>query len=81
MEYFVKKNLKLSLDFDRYVTKNPQTLDRIPNGSWVVFTVRGDDKFNKLSWALAGRMTKQKQKMVEARKESKRWKIVEPVSI
>lgn len=75
--YFIKKNLKLSLAFDDYIAKHPSVLNRIPNDSLVIFTVKGDEEFNKMSWIVAGRAQVEKQKVVEARKEGARWNVKE----
>jgi hypothetical protein len=79
--YFVKKNLKLSLAFDNYINKYPAILNKIPNDSLVVFTVRGDEAFNKMSWVIAGRAYAEKDKVIEARKEGHKWNVrkFEPV--
>lgn len=74
---FVKKNIKLSLDFDRYVSRNPKVLNRIPNGAWLVFTMKGDEDFNRMSWTIAGKIKADKQKIVEAHKEGNRWTVRE----
>jgi len=73
--HFIKKNLKLSLAFDDYIAKYPSVLNKIPNDSLIIFTVKGDEEFNKMSWIVAGRAQVEKQKIVEARKEDNRWKI------
>jgi hypothetical protein len=72
---FVKKNMKLSLDFDRYISRNPKILNSIPNGAWLVFTKKGDDNFNRMSWTIAGKIKADKQKIIEARKEGSRWNV------
>lgn len=74
-KYFVKRNLELSLAFDNYINKYPSVLNKIPNDSLVVFTVRGDEKFNKMSWVVAGRAYAEKNKVIEARKEGSRWNV------
>jgi len=74
-KYFIKKNLKLSLAFDNYINRYPSVLNKIPNDSLVVFTVKGDEEFNKMSWIVAGRAQSEKQKVIEARKEGNRWNV------
>lgn len=67
---FVKKNIELSLEFDRYLAKHPDALEKIPQGACVIITQKGAQAFNKESRSLA---TKIKQKCIEARKEGSRW--------
>jgi len=77
---FVEKNIKLSLEFDRYVSKNPQVFKKIPNGACVVFTERGKAGFNKNSRVMAEKVSaRSHQKCIEARKEGSRW-ILQPMS-
>lgn len=72
-EKFIKKNIKLSLEFDRYISKNPDTIAKIPRGAYVVMTVKGDEKFNRNSRSLAhkGKI----KRYIEARKEGARWSL------
>lgn len=76
-KYFIKKNLKLSLAFDKYINKYPAVLNKIPNNSLVVFTVRGDEVFNKMSGAVAERAQMEKQKVIEAHKLGNKWNVAQ----
>ena len=67
---FVKKNIKLSLEFDRYLSKHPDALAKIPQGACVIITQKGDKVFNQEGKSIAGKV---KQKCIEARKEGSRW--------
>ena len=72
---FIQKNIKLSLDFDSYASKNPQIYDNIPKGSWVVLTVKGDTKFNRQSKSLTKNAPLKKNKVIIARKDGKKWAV------
>ena len=72
---FVTKNIKLSLDFDRYVNRKPDALIKVTKGSWIIFTVKGDSKFNAESRSLGNKIVTSKKKVIEARKEGSRWTI------
>jgi len=71
---FVKKNIKLSLEFDSYAARHPSIYKKIPNGSWVIFTDTRDTKFSTLSRTLAH--SARTGKVVEAYKEAGAWKVV-----
>ena len=77
---FIKKNIKLSLEFDRYLAKNPATFEKIPNNACLVLTVDGDDAFNQESKAMVRIAKSQRQKCVEARKEGERW-VLGPLAV
>jgi hypothetical protein len=72
-ETFVKKNIQLSLELDEYLAKHPQLFNNIPNGAYVVITLKEDKKFNTRSLSLIkdGR----RKKIVEAQKSGSRWTI------
>lgn len=72
---FVKKNLALGLEFDHYVVRNARVLAKIPNGAHIVITVKGDDAFNRSSKELVKKVSGARSKMVEARKEGRKWTI------
>ena len=72
---FIQKNIKLSLDFDSYASRNPKIYDNIPKGSWVVLTVKGDAKFNRLSKSLVKNARVKKEKIVIAQRDGKKWKV------
>jgi hypothetical protein len=74
---FIKKNIKLSLEFDRYLAKNPEAFDKIPNKACVMITVEGDDDFNRESKTMVRAAKSEKQKCVEAHKKGGRW-VLEP---
>jgi hypothetical protein len=75
MNKFVKKNIRLSMEFDSYIWRHPRVLEKIPNKSVVYFTVVGDDDFNVWSGIAAGKVADRKDKFVQVRKEKNRWKI------
>jgi hypothetical protein len=69
----IKKNIRLSLEFDNYIAKHPKLYDSIPNGAYIVITIKGDEKFNEDSISIV-RKRKLKQ-AVEAHKTDSRWTI------
>ena len=68
---FIQKNIRLSLEFDRYLSRHPHLIALIPNGAHVIITVKGDRMFNKNSMSLVER--DRIHKVIEARKEGARW--------
>ncbi len=80
-ETFIKKNIKLFLEFDSYISSRPDLFMKIPNKGIVIITVKGDEKFNQLSRSLVVNMNPSKKKVVEARKEGSRWRILSPAHI
>jgi len=70
---FIKKNVKLSLEFDSYLAKHPKLFEDIPSGAYIIITVRGDAKFNKDS--LSTIRDAERKKVVEAHKSSNRWSL------
>lgn len=72
-EAFIKKNVKLSLEFDDYLVKHPKLFSEIPNGAYIVITLNGDRKFNVESLSLV--RDKQRKKVVEAHKSGSAWSI------
>lgn len=70
---FVEKNIKLSLEFDKYISRHPSAYKKIPHGSCIVFSVKGDEEFNKNSRMLVGEARQQNQKCIEVRKDGARW--------
>jgi len=72
-ETFVKKNVKLSLEFDNYLVKHPQLFDSIPNGAYVVITINDDARFNAQSMSLI--KDKRRKKIVEAHRAGSTWHV------
>lgn len=75
---FIQKNIKLSLDFGRYVSGHPSAYKKIPKGAHVFFIVKGDNKFNQNSRELVEKTKERGQRYIEARKEGTRWSIRQP---
>ncbi|MEJ0021261.1 MAG: DUF5647 family protein [Candidatus Doudnabacteria bacterium] len=73
---FVQKNIKLSFEFDKYASKNPRVWNKIPNGSLVIFTIKGDDAFNTWSGYSAGKVKGKNQKVIQAIKEHNTWRVL-----
>lgn len=71
-QQYIEQNIKLTLEFDRYLATHPNAYEKIPRGSCVVITKEGDSVFNKVSQKIA---EKSSEKCVEAHKAGKRWTI------
>ena len=78
-ENFIKKNVKLSLEFDNYIARHPELFDSIPDGATVIMTLKGDDEFNDASISIV-RNSRSKRPVVEAQKEGSHWSI-QPLQI
>jgi len=72
-EAFIKKNVKLSLEFDEYLAKHPKMFEDIPNGAYIVITINGDKKFNRDSISIVRDM--RRKKLIEAHKSSNQWSL------
>lgn len=72
-EAFIKKNVKLSLELDSYLAKHPDLFEKIPNGAYIVITVKNDRKFNDDSISTIKDI--RRKRVVEAHKVSNRWDI------
>jgi hypothetical protein len=72
-EQFIKKNIKLSLEFDRYVVEHPDLFKSIPNGAYVIVTLKNDAKFSQQSRKLV--KEPRRKKVVEAQKAGSTWTI------
>lgn len=70
---FINKNIKLSLEFDSYISRRPDILAKLPNKAVIVFTVKGDEAFNKNSLALAEKIRTRGRKIIEVKKVGNRW--------
>jgi hypothetical protein len=75
---FTKKNIKLSLQFNRFLSNNPHLYDKIPNKSILAFTIKGDRYFNQCSKNLIDSVGVNKRKIVEIQKQGSKWKILSP---
>ena len=72
-EAFIKKNVKMSLEFDDYLVKHPDLISKIPNGAYIVITLSDDTGFNDQSLSMI--KDKRRKKVVEAHKSGKAWSI------
>ncbi len=72
-EAFIKKNTKLSLEFDDYLSKHPDLFEAIPNGAYIVIAVQEDNQFNAQSLSLI--RDRRHKKIVEARKVGASWHV------
>jgi hypothetical protein len=69
----VQKNIKLSLDFDSYVSKHPKVLNRVPSGAHIVFILTNDKKFSESNLDIA--RNSRSGRFVVAHKKGSDWKI------
>jgi len=72
-EQFVKKNINLSLEFDKYIVEHPQAFKNIPKGAYVVVTLKNDPVFSRESRSLI--KDPRRKKVVEAQKSGSNWTI------
>lgn len=72
---FIKKNLELSLEFDRQVVRNPDIMAKVPSGACIIITTKGDKNFNRESRYLAEKAAKSGEKCFEAQKAGNHWAI------
>jgi hypothetical protein len=75
---FIKKNIKLSIEFDRYLSSNPALYEKIPNKGVLVFTIKGDKYFNQCSKNMVEGAGANKRKMIEVQKQGSKWEIFSP---
>ena len=74
----IQKNIKLSLEFDTYISKHPSVFKSLPRGVNVIMTSSSDKKLSEANRSIA--KSSRSGKFVEAYKSSKGW-IVRPVSV
>ncbi|MDO8659386.1 MAG: hypothetical protein Q7K54_02180 [Candidatus Parcubacteria bacterium] len=68
----IEKNIKLSLEFDKYLNNNPDLYIKIPNGASIFITVKGDSKFNEVN---RESISSTQGKIIEARKTDGHWTV------
>ncbi len=71
-EKYIKKSIKLSLELDRYLSKNSRILNNIPRGSSIIITKDGDKDFTRYSRSITKRSN---EKFIEARKIGSKWQL------
>jgi len=69
----VQKNIKLSLEFDTYVSHNPKVLDSLPRGSHIIVVSTRDKKLSDENLKIA--RNSRSGKFVVACKQDHRWNI------
>ena len=69
----IQKNIKLSLDFDDYVARNPRALRRVPKGASIILTSAQDRALSETNRAIAS--SARRGKFVEARRSNRGWSI------
>jgi len=73
-ENYIRKNIELSREFDKFFFSHPSLFSLVPNGATVVITVENDDAFNNQSYLIA-KKSRSTRKMVEAQKVNNDWTI------
>ncbi|MBI5470608.1 hypothetical protein HY968_04830 [Candidatus Kaiserbacteria bacterium] len=68
-----QKNIKLSLEFDTYVSHNPKVLDSLPRGSHIIVVSSGDKRLSDENLKMA--RNSRSGKFVVASKEDSHWNI------
>lgn len=69
----IKKNIKLSGDFDAYVANNPRELKSLSKGAYVVLTSSSDKKLSEANLSVA--RNSKSGKFIVAHKSDGRWHI------
>ncbi len=69
----IQKNIKLGMDFDRYVFRNPHVLDRFPKAPHIVITSDRDKKLSEENLAIA--RNSRTGRFIVAHRAGKRWKL------
>lgn len=69
----IQKNIKLSMDFDTYVSKHPRVLGTIPSGAHIIITSNRDKALTEANRAIAD--GSRSGKFFEARKSDGKWSI------
>ena len=72
---FVQKNIKLSLEFDKYASHNPKVWNKIPYGAFLIFTVSNDKDFNTWSSGLLTKNERNRKQVIEAHKLGNKWDV------
>lgn len=69
----IQKNIKLSLEFDHYVARNPDALKAVPRGADIVITSSRDKKLSDSNLAIA--RNSRSGRFVVAHKAGNHWTI------
>lgn len=69
----IKKNIKLSGEFDEYVSENAAARRRIPNGANIVITSASDESLSAANISIA--RNSRSGRFVEAHKAGGKWEI------
>lgn len=69
----IQKNIKLSSEFDQYISGNSTAFRRIPNGAHVVITLEKDKVLSDANISMARKS--RGSNFVEAHKSDGKWKI------
>jgi hypothetical protein len=73
-QQFIKKNVKLNLEFDNYIARHPELFESIPDGATIIMTLKGDNEFNDASFSIV-RNSRSRRPVVEAQKEGSHWSV------
>jgi hypothetical protein len=69
----IKKNIKLSLDFDTFVSTHPRTLRKVPSGAHIIFVSKKDAGLTRENLEIA--RSSRAGRFVIACKDNVGWKI------
>ena len=69
----IQKNIKLSMDFDTYVSNHPRVLNTIPSGAHIIITSTNDKALTEANRSIA--RGSRSGKFVEAHKSDGSWRI------
>jgi len=77
----VKKNFKLSEDFNNYVIEHPEIFKRVPKDACIVMTEKKDSNLTKENIEMAKEIIRKERKSCfKAIKKNRKW-MLEAVSI
>lgn len=73
---YIKKNLRLGLEFDTYIMKHPSAYKKIPQKAMVILTDKNDSVFTRESLDSAEQEhAHHRISYIEAQKSGSRWNI------
>ena len=70
---FIKKNIRLSLELDSYMAKNPKLLNKVPNGASLIIVSSSDRKLSKENLNIAKKS--RSNNFIVAHKEGNNWSL------
>jgi hypothetical protein len=69
----IEKNIRLSLDFDTFVSRNPRVLNKIPKGAHIIFVSHSDKNLTQENLQIA--KNSKSSKFFIASKNNSKWRV------